>query len=387
MLPVSKNFKDAVYAPIRKITARIHFTLYGDKTTYDDTVIMNLNILEEMNIYDTVPANEIKVTLDNSSGVFNFLKLQNMQEIIGSRPKIEVEFGLVFEEEPFVTFYQTLEQSIEWVPMGTYYLSEWKNEKATMSVSLIARDNFDMLSEISYENSTGGSLHNVAVDILEKAGITNYVISDSLKNISTSGFPERLDSRAALQHIGIAARSAVLQDRHGKIIIKPFAVLDASSNYLNHAGQNNMYFGTVYPAVTNGFGMKIIDYDNVYEEPEITLDKSIYEVVVNVYEPTGAREVVFRNSSINGKSGSSFKIENPLINTESLAEDVAEWIIKESNYNAIYKTVWRQNPILECADVVLVEDSFQAKKQTRIYRQEFEFAGYLSGVTESRGGV
>lgn len=387
MLQVSNEFKDAVYAPIRKFTARIHLTLYGEKTTYDDSYILTLNILEEMNIHDTLPSNEMKVTLDNSSGAFNFLRLQNMQEIIASRPKIEVEFGLVFEDEPFVTFYQTLEQSIEWIPMGSFYLTEWKNETAAMSISLIGRDNFDMLSEISYENTSGGTLYDIAVDILQEAGIEDFSISDTLMNINTDGFTERLDSRSALQHIGIASKSAVFQNRYGTIVIKPFTVLDASSNYLNYAGANNHYFGTVYPAVTNGFGMKNIDYDNIYQEPEINLDKSLYEVIVNIYESAGTRELVIRNGTINGKNGTSFKIENPLINSDSHAMDIAEWIIRESNYNAIYKTVWRQNPILECADVVLVEDSFEAKKQTRIYRQEFEFAGYLSGVTESRGGI
>jgi hypothetical protein len=231
------------------------------------------------------------------------------------------------------------------------------------------------------------NLYDLAVDILQKAGIVSYSIDNSLKNIPTNGFSERLDSRTALQHIGIASRSAVFQDRYGKVVIKPFTALDASSNYLTYCGQPLSYFGTVYPLVTNGFGMKTIDYDNVFEEPEVSLDKSIYEVVVNVYEATGTREIVRINTSINGKNGASFKIDNPLINTEELAVKVADWIIKESNYNAIYKTVWRQNPILECADVVLVEDSFDAKKQTRIYRQEFQYEGYLNGVTESRGGI
>jgi len=59
----------------------------------------------------------------------------------------------------------------------------------------------------------------------------------------------------------------------------------------------------------------------------------------------------------------------------------------ELNYNANYSVSWRQNPILECADLILVEDSFGAEKQTRIVRNQFDYEGYLSGITESRGGV
>ena len=70
-----------------------------------------------------------------------------------------------------------------------------------------------------------------------------------------------------------------------------------------------------------------------------------------------------------------------------MADKVAEWFIREINYNAIYTINWRQNPALECADMILVEDSFDAEKQTRIIKQEFNYKGYLEGVTESRGGV
>jgi hypothetical protein len=388
MLDVSQNFKDTVYAPVRQFNARIHFTLSGNTVTYDDETIIKINILEEMNtINNTLPSNEITVTLDNSDGAFNFLKLSNMQEIIASRPKIEVEFGLVNEKLPYLSFYQIdYTQEIEWVPVGTYYLTEWKNERESRSISLIGRDHFDYLSGISYDNLSSNTLYNLAVDVLQNAGITNYSVDDSLKTITTSGFKERLDSRTALQHIGIAGRAAVYDNRNGALTIKPFTALDASSNYLTYCGQS-YYFGGAYPLVTNGFGMKNIDYDNMYEEPEISLDKSIYEVVVTIYEASGTRGKVYVNSAINGKYGESFSIDNPLINTESLANEVAAWIIRESNFNAIYKTNWRQNPILECADVILVEDSVEAKKQTRIYKQEYTYEGYLTGVTESRGGI
>ncbi|CEG26016.1 hypothetical protein [Bacillus sp. B-jedd] len=376
MWEVSNRFKDAVYAPIRQINARIFFTLYGSTKEYGDETIISFNLLEEMStINEALPSNELRVTLDNTEREFNLLNLAKIQEIIASRPEVKLELGMVFEDD-----------TIEWVPMGTYYLAEWKNETAAMSISLICRDYFDMLAQISYNNTNADNLYNLAVDVLQKAGISNYSVHESLKKITTMGFNDRIDSRTALQHIGIAAKAAVYQDRTGRIVINPFTALDASSNYLTYCGQP-FYFGGAYPLVTNGFGMKNIEYDQMFEEPEISLDKSIYEVVVNVYAFGETREVVVVNTSIKGNYGESFSIDNPLINTEAHAREVAAWIINESNYNAIYKTVWRQNPILECADVILVEDSFEAKKQTRIFRQEYEYEGYLNGVTESRGGI
>jgi hypothetical protein len=377
MLEVSQSFKDAVYAPVRQFESSIDFTLLGTTTTYDDDTIMKMNILEEMStLNETIPSNELQVTLDNSDGAFNMLNLQNMQTIIASRPKIVVEFGLVLSGT--VT---------EWVSMGTYYLSEWKNEIGSRTITLTCNDVFNMLDSISYDNTTSNTLYNLAVDILTKAGITSYSIDDSLKLI-TSNFTERLDSRSALQHIAIASGSSLYQNRAGVVVIKPFESLDASSNYLTYVGQSGLYAGaSTYPLITTGAGMKYIDFDNMYEIPEITLDKSIYQVVINVRTGSTSHENVYTNTSIAGTNGASFTIDNPLINTDSQANKVAEWFIRESNNNAIYKANWRQNPILECADIVLMEDSFDAKKQTRIYRQEFTYEGYLIGNTESRGGI
>jgi hypothetical protein len=275
----------------------------------------------------------------------------------------------------------------EWVKMGSYQLSEWKNERGSKSITLTGNDSFNMLDSISYDNTASNTLYDLAVDILTKAGITSYSIDDSLKSI-TSNFPERLDSRTALQHIAIASGSSLYQNRDGVIVIKPFEALDASSNYLTYPGQSGLYAGSsTYPLMTTGAGMKYIDFDNMYEVPEITLDKSIYQVVVTVRTGDTSHENVYTNTSILGTNGDSFAINNPLITTDDQAEKVAERFMMESNNNAIYKADWRQNPILECADIVLMEDSFDAKKQTRIYRQEFTHEGYLMGSTESRGGI
>lgn len=375
MLEASRKFKDNIYALIRETTARIKFTMDGVTKEYDENYIIGIDILEEMDtLSTTIPSNEARITLDNTDGEFNFLNLRNIHQILAKRPKIEIEIGL------------ELGDTIEFVPMGTYYLIEWKNSIGAMTIELIARDNFDMLSQISYNSSINTNLYDLAVDILENAGITEYKIDESLKNIPTNGFPERLDSRTALQHIGVASKSAVYQDRYGKIMIKPFRILGQSDNFITYCGQQLMYTSpATYSRVDEGYDMKNISFDNLFKEPEIKLDKSIYEVVVVVYpEKT---EEVFINTSIDGKNGTSFKIDNPLIQNVERAEEVAHWIIKESNINAIYKTQWRQNPILECGDMILVQDSFDAKKQTRIVRNEFEFRGYLRGYTESRGGI
>jgi hypothetical protein len=87
------------------------------------------------------------------------------------------------------------------------------------------------------------------------------------------------------------------------------------------------------------------------------------------------------------RNGVTVKHENPLIISESHALDIAKWILRERALRALYEVNWRQNPALECGDIVLIEDSYGAKKQSRILKQTFEYASYLSGRTETRGGI
>lgn len=391
MITVTEDYRNAIYAPIRQIDARVHFTLFGETKTYYDDRIIRFNIVEEREtVADTLPANEISLTLDNLDNEFNLLSLSNMDQVLASRPTIEIEFGLVYDDSVFLTFYQADSdgESTEWIPMGTFYLAEWKNEREAKTITLVARDNLDYLSNTPYKNTMfEGNMYQLAEDVFIKAGVTDYEIDNNLKTVITSGFKEKLDSRTALQHIGIATRSAIYQDRYGIMVIKPFEVLDASSNYLTFPTQDYYHFGSLYPLVTSGFGMRNIDFDDMYEEPEITLDKSIYSVSINIYDGEETREKSYINNEINGRYGDSFSLDNPLIVNDSMADSVADWIIKESKYNAIYKVNWRQNPALECTDVVIIEDGMNAMKQSRIYRQEYAYEGYLTGITESRGGI
>jgi hypothetical protein len=241
----------------------------------------------------------------------------------------------------------------------------------------------------------------LAIDVLTNAGISNYSVDDSLKQTTTtSGFKDRISSRDALQHIGIAGKCAVFQDRYGVLQVKQFSTLDQSSLYSNYVTSQLSFFG--YP--TSGTmpknyltedtdsGMRYIDFDNMYTIPEIILDKSIYQLVIKVYTGGASVDRVYTNDTIAGTNGESFTIDNPLINSNELADDVAQWFMNESNYNAVYKSNWRQNPVLECADVVIVESGFSdgtndVVKQTRIYKNEYNYEGYLYGNTESRGGI
>lgn len=286
-------------------------------------------------------------------------------------------------------------EAVEWKQTGMFFLTEWKNEITNKIVTMTGRDYFSQFSETSYEPMGITNLKTLAHDVLTAGGVPaeNQIVDDSLNAITVRPFPERLDCRTAIQHIGIAGVSAVGQDREGNVFIKPFRAIDESSNFINYTTTQPSLWGYVgsgtYLLNDSGGGMKYLDFDQMYSEPVVALEKSIYQVVIKVYSNADAdpAERLYINEFIQGTGGSSFTIDNPLIDSPELADNVAKWYIREMNYNAIYTVNWRQNPALECSDMILVEDSFSAEKQTRIIRQEFNYEGYLQGVTESRGGI
>jgi hypothetical protein len=182
--------------------------------------------------------------------------------------------------------------TIEWIVMGTYYLDAWKNDVGAVTVTLIAHDNFTMLDNISYGRTgymANRTLYDIAVDVFNTAGITNYNIDTSLQNYTTTtGFKEPVTARVALQHVGIAGLAAVYQDRNGVIQINSFSSIDSGGNYSTYPGTGiysgfDPYDTALYSQINDGNGMRRLDINNMWTVPEISLDKSIYQVSVNVY--------------------------------------------------------------------------------------------------------
>lgn len=378
-------------------TDAIFLTITAAQTTirtYDDTNIIRLNIVEEVNVLnDSLPANELSITLDNQSGEFNVLGLGNMSQIIASKPTIMVELGLVLDSG-----------AVEWIPSGKFFIIEWKNDITTRIITFTAQDYFRLFSNISYDPTSITKLGDLAKDVITKAGVplTNQRIDlGYLNNLpDINPVSERTDSRTVLQNVGIAGQTAIFQDRYGNLNIKTFAAIDQTANYIIYPKTQGSLYGS-YPnarAISSGgiysfqgtdSGLRYIDGDQMYDYPEVTLAQSVYQLVIKVYATVGVdpTELTYINTSIGGNSGISYEIDNPLVKDSATANRIANWYFRESNYNAIYRTKWRQNPAIECIDIVLIEDAFQANKQTRIYHQEFTYEGYLEGNTESRGGI
>lgn len=388
MIVPTTDYERKIFSQERTFKGRVTFTMDGVTTVYEDDDIIKLRVLEEVSILsESVPSSELELIMNNSSGEFDFLNLPNYYEIIAKKPEITAELGLVIDET-----------TVEWIPMGTYFLSDWKNENTSKTVRMTANDYFSLLSNINFVRA--GSVELVSLTEILQGLFTQANISLTKVNIDSSldttfvndfTYENKMDARTALQLIAMAGRCIVYQDRNGIIQIKPSSsVLIVEKEYHSYPRTQNSLFNypsnATYPYRAKPTGLRYLDYEYLYEQPQLNLIKSLYELTVNVFNSSGEviDTVIFSKPEVEG-NGLILKIENPLISSTQHAEAVADWHFDESLNNITFQLSWRGNPILESGDVVRIPDTFGNERKAKIYRQEFIYQGYLEGRLEAKG--
>ena len=321
---------------------------FGIIETYDGEKLINFDVLEELDtISNTVTSNEIKFTIDNQNKAFNIINPDGLVPYLQRKQKIYPYIGIT--KADLVT---------EYVSMGIFYLKEWLSNEGTMTASFVARDILDTLSDDTFASTsyTSKTLKYIIDDIMTKASITDYTVDSALTSVTTTGTLPESTYREALQTVCIAGMAVIYVDRNGTIQIKQLSTTAS---------------------------IDTIDFDNIYASPAIKLDKLINTINVKY----GASTYTLTDpDKVAGEQIVLVEINNPLVSTLTMATNVAAWMLAEFKKRFIYDISWRQNPALECGDIVTIEDDFSENKTARIIRQEFNFAGYLGGKTSAKGG-
>jgi hypothetical protein len=331
--------------------ARITEVDFGIIMEYTGDEIIKLNVLEEVDtVSNKVSSNEVSLTLDNQNKDFNILNPTGIYPYLQRKQKIYPYYGLAITDG-----------SIEYIPMGIYYLTEWKSDEGTLTASFTARDILDLISQDEFPGAsyTTKTLSYIANDVLTTAGLASseFNIDTALASITVTGTLDKANYRDTLQYIAMAGKAVVYADRYGVLQIKQLSgiVLDET-----------------------------IGFNSVYAAPSIKLDKLINTIIFDI--GGGSTRTYTDPSKPADESVLAVKITNPLINTNARGDDVGAWIITEYNKRFLYTINWRQNPAYEAGNIVTVEDEFGENKTVRITKSDFQFAGYLAGKTEGRAG-
>lgn len=185
---------------------------FGVIKVYQDSDLINLTLLQELDITSaTLPAGELKATVNNSDREFDILNPQGFYSFLKSGQEMILEMGVELDNGDF-----------EFVPVGKYYLSEQQSDSLTGSVPTItytARDILDLLSDDGTENleAENITLYDLAVRVMTACNIEDYILSDNLKYINTKGLYQSTTYRNLLQLISIAGMCVVYSDNAGKL--------------------------------------------------------------------------------------------------------------------------------------------------------------------------
>ena len=338
--------------PLRR--SRVTEVDFGVVRVYTDENLIKMSLIEELDLTTSkVPSAEFKFTVENANREFNILNPVGFYKFLQQRQQVIAELGI------------DVGGTVEYVQLGNYLLWDWISDEGSLTASFTAKTNLDLMSSFNYENLIAKSnynLYQMAVVMFNICGITNYEIDGALQSINTLGLVKKNNCKNILQMISIASCSNMYVSRDNIIVIK---VSDLSI----------------------GTAVDIIDMDNMYKEPQIQLDAIVRGIDVAYYSNLDTKQVVNVNSP-GVTIGDLLKLENnTLINTPIRATNIANWILRQKNYRAIYTANWRGNPAHELNDIVTIEDSYGQNKNAFITKNELNYQGYLSGKTELRGEV
>ncbi|QYR20797.1 hypothetical protein KZ483_24055 [Paenibacillus sp. sptzw28] len=333
--------------------ARVLEVDFGIVKVYTDDQLIEMGLIEEMDpLSAQLPSPEFRFMVDNSDRAFNILNPTGFYAYLQQRQQVIAELGV------------DVNGTVQWVPLGNYLLWEWQSDEGSLTASFKARTNLDLMDNFEYQQATANvkTLYQLAVDNFAACGITNYSIDTALQSINTNSISDNVTRRQLLQMIAIAGCANIYVTRSNVITIKQLP------NLL-------------------GTAVDTIDLDNAYNEPQITLDPVVRQVVVSYWtSATASTPVTVTDPNL--LDGSVLKLEqNKLLDTITRAQAVAQWLLDRSKLRAKYRSIWRGNPAHELADVLGFENTYGADKTAMDTKNDISYKGYLSANTEAKGAT
>lgn len=396
---------------------------FGFVEDYGERNLVELSLITELDpTSDTLPAGELRFQLDNSDKRFNILNPTGLYYFLQERQRVTVEMGV------------DVGGQFEHVPAGLFYLTEWRSDQGGLTASFTARDAIDLLAQGKYRKGrlVVMNAYDLIVDIIEDAGLgIYYTIDEALKSVMLLACVPIVSHRDALRLVVLASRAVVRVNRQGRLIVErltasePVASIDMAQMWDSPSIKLDPLINSVSVDVT-GYRLKgsaevykgameidgttelWLEYSNPCQGHQVTVaggtlvsaehyayasrlvvsGAGLVEITVTAdeMEQTTTIYTLRDDERPVGEPAYALEISNPLIHTQIVAADVAAWLLAESQRRLNYDVPWRQNPALECGDMVTIEDEFGSNKAARITKQELKYAGHLEGRTGAKGG-
>jgi len=409
--------------PLRR--ARIAHILVGVTKVYDKTDIMSFEHTQEISPLSSIlPKSAVKFEIDNTSNIYNPLNPNSESKYIMGRQEIRTRYGYKIND------------AIEWIDGGVFYMSEWDAPQNGLTASFEARDLLELMHD-TYKKGlyhpNGALLYDLALDVLREAnlplnydGSVKWFIDESLTYLRTDAPLPLMSLGDCLMRIANAAACTLLIDRNGKIHIKRIdmtstnypinnfnsfrrsdlsltkAIRQINVNAYSYRVDNEIK--TLYEGILNIVGTQSIWVD--YEGPASNATASLIGdgIIVSAKYYTNACQltiaanghvlITVRGNTLNttktifsieteNKNGEIFTIDNLLITDGIRAQEIGEWAKNYLSNRRIISSEWRADPAVDVLDIVNIENNYGVAL-TRLNSITLTYTGAFRGRSEGR---
>lgn len=297
----------------------------GVQTVYTKTDLMGYEHSQSVDLLSAaLPKNEITFRLRNEDNRWNPDNPTGVEQYLLERQEIKVRYGMDVDGE------------VEWIPGGTFWLSEWSTPANGLEATFTARDAIEFMGEI-YTGPTSGTLYEIAVAAFEQAdlplqesGEVRYVVSAALQNMTTNFGADSQEYTVAniLQMVAHAANCVFYQDRDGVVYIEPW-----NTTYSGYMIDQNISY--THPEYSFNKPLKAISvgYGGDQRAVVAVADRGEVQTVDNVMLVTQAdalrvgeraREVLESRKTISGDFRADVRLDalDPVIVTSKYASNI-----------------------------------------------------------------
>ena len=397
---------------------RIARLSFGYEKKFEMRDILSVNHTLSIDpISSSLPYEKLTLKVDNMSKDYNPDNPQGSWLFFTNGQPLKIRYGVEVGDE------------IEWVEAGKLLLSDAPTVDGT-SASFEAVDTISTLTNTYNKgrwNERGETLYDLAFAVLGDAGVTDYILSESLKSIVTHAPLPILPHRECLQLIASAGECVLYTNSQGAVVIekqtldetpvdfyidftkmfeKPIVkkteklksvdvkvhslrVSTEQSELCNQKGlpiggvkEIQVMYDTATGAEATVVGGELLSATYYANTAFLTISaESTVDVTVNGYK-------IVDNTSVFGTNvsdiGEVCPMDNPLITDAERAERVGEWVAAYLESRNSYDMNFRQDFTLDINDVISIRTDFEDNIPARITKLQFKLPGQQGAVSVRR---
>lgn len=199
---------------------RIYYIRFGYGLVYYNDSVIGSSLESYISpVGADVPQIDFSVQLKNYDHYFNVDNPKSAINFLETGQEMEIYYGYQLPNS----------EEIEWVKGNHLLCSEWESDDYTATIR--CQDIFRNMNSEYFKGlyvSAGKSYFDIAKEVLQDAGYSEYYIDPHLKTLFTKNPLPRVQHREALQIIANACRCVLSQTRNGLIQIKSSFTPEAS---------------------------------------------------------------------------------------------------------------------------------------------------------------